>query len=68
LHVACLELPGMVRFVETEALAFAAYDGPFPAQIMVGFPGRDTLSYAWWWARDEAEPRMQSRAEVRRPT
>jgi hypothetical protein len=66
LHVACLELPGVVRFVETGTGSFTAYDGPFPARIVAGTPGNGLLNYAWWWSRDESEPREQSRAEVRR--
>jgi hypothetical protein len=66
LHVACLELPGVVRFLETSAGSFTAYDGPFPARIVVGTPSVGELTYGWWWARDESEPYEQSRAEVRR--
>jgi hypothetical protein len=66
LHVTCLELPGVVRFVETRPGEFTAYDGPTPARIVVATPGEGRLTYAWWWTRDEANPREQSRAEVRR--
>lgn len=66
LHVACLELPGVVRFVETRPGVFASYDGPMPARILVTVPAEGVLTYGWWWSRDEAEPREQSRAEVRR--
>jgi len=66
LHVACLELPGVVRFVETRPGVFAAYDGPMPARILITAPTDGVLTYGWWWSRDEAEPREQSRAEVRR--
>jgi hypothetical protein len=66
LHVACLELPGVVRFVEAQAGEFTAYDGPFPARIVVTFTGPEALTYAWWWSRDESKPREQSRATVRR--
>jgi hypothetical protein len=66
LHVACLELPGVVRFVESRPGQFSAYDGPLPARIIVTAPRDGALSYGWWWSRDEAEPREQSRAEVRR--
>jgi len=66
LHVACVELPGVVRFVETAPCVFTAYDGPLPAKIIMTAPSENTLTYGWWWARDEAEPREQSRAEVRR--
>jgi hypothetical protein len=65
LHVACLELPGVVRFVETGPGTFAAYDGPVPARIVVSLPGNGLLHYSWWYARDEHEPSEQSRAEVR---
>jgi hypothetical protein len=65
LHVACLELPGVVRFVETSPGTFAAYDGPVPARIVVKMPGNGQLHYSWWYARDESEPSEQSRAEVR---
>ncbi len=66
LHVACLELPGVVRFVETTPGSFTAYDGPFPARIVLNMPGTGHLQYAWWYSRDESEPKEQTRAEVRR--
>jgi hypothetical protein len=66
LHVACLELPGVVRFLEVRPGVFSAYDGPMPARILVTVPTDGTLTYGWWWSRDEDEPREQSRAEVRR--
>jgi hypothetical protein len=66
LHVACLELPGVVRFVETEAGSFTAYDGPFPARIVLRVSGTGQLHYAWWYSRDESEPREQIRADLRR--
>ncbi len=66
LHVACLELPGMVRFKETGSGEFTSYDGPFTARIVVAIPGPGALTYSWWYARDEAHPSEQSRAEVRR--
>ena len=66
LHVTCSELPGVVRFVETRPGEFTAYDGPLPARIVVTVPRESVLTYGWRWSRDEAEPREQSRAEVRR--
>ena len=66
LHVSCLELPGVVRFVETKPGEFNAYEGPFPARIVVTAPHENVLTYGWWWTRDEADTREQSRAEVRR--
>jgi hypothetical protein len=66
LHVACLELPGVVRFVETAAGSFTAYDGPFPARIVVSTSNDGHLHYGWWWSRDESEPSEQIRANVRR--
>jgi hypothetical protein len=66
LHVACLELPGVVRFVETASGSFTAYDGPFPARIVISTPNDGHLHYGWWYARDESEPREQTRADVRR--
>jgi hypothetical protein len=66
LHVACLELPGVVRFAETTPGTFTAYEGPFPARIVVSLPGNGHLQYAWWYSRDESEPKEQTRAEVRR--
>ena len=66
LHVACLEVPGVMRFVHSGTGEFTAYDGPFPARIVVTRPAPDALTYAWWWARDESDPQEQSRAEVRR--
>jgi hypothetical protein len=66
LHVACLELPGVTRFVETSPGEFNSYDGPMPARIIVTSPRDGVLTYGWWWSRDEADPREQSRAEVRR--
>jgi hypothetical protein len=66
LHVACLDLPGVVRFVATGPGEFTAYDGPVIARIVLEVPSPGTLTYAWWWSRDESEPREQSRAELRR--
>lgn len=66
LHVACTELPGVVRFVETRPGEFTTYDGPVPARIVITAPRDGLLTYGWWWSRDEAEPREQFRAEVRR--
>ena len=66
LHVTCLELPGVTRFVEHEAGVFNAYEGPMPAKIIMTMPAEGVLTYGWWWSRDDAEPREQSRAEVRR--
>jgi hypothetical protein len=66
LHVVCLELPGMTRFVEVEPGTFRAYDGPLAARIVLSIPGPGALSYAWWWSRDESHPREQSRCELRR--
>jgi hypothetical protein len=66
LHVACLELPGVVRFLEARPGVFSAYDGPMPARILMTIPAEASLTYGWWWSRDDAEPREQSRAEVRR--
>jgi hypothetical protein len=66
LHVACVELPGVTRFTQVGTGEFAAYDGPLPARIVITQPGADALTYAWWWARDEADMREQSRATVRR--
>lgn len=66
LHVACNELPGVVRFLETKPGVFAAYEGPLPARILVTVPTDGVLTYGWWWSRDDGEPREQSRAEVRR--
>jgi hypothetical protein len=66
LHVACLELPGVVRFAETGPGEFTAYEGPLVARIVLRLPQPGAISYAWWWSRDESEPREQSRAELRR--
>ena len=66
LHVTCGELPGVVRFTETRPGEFTAYDGPLPARIVITVPREGALTYGWWWARDESDPREQSRAEVRR--
>ena len=66
LHVTCSELPGMVRFVENRPGEFSAYEGPLPARIVMTAPRDGVLTYGWWWARDESDPREQSRAEVRR--
>jgi hypothetical protein len=65
LHVACLELPGVVRFVQTASDEFTSYDGPV-ARIRLAAPGPGSLTYAWWWTRDESEPREQFRAELQR--
>ena len=66
LHVTCLELPGVTRFVETKPGEFTAYEGPMPARIVATVPREGVLTYGWWWSRDESDPREQSRAEVRR--
>lgn len=66
LHVACLELPGVTRFVEIAPGVFGAYEGALAARIVLAVPQQGTLSYAWWWSRDESEPREQSRCELRR--
>jgi len=67
LHVACLDLPGVTRFVETaQPGVFRAYEGALAARIVLGSPRPGQLSYAWWWARGESEPREQSRCDLRR--
>jgi hypothetical protein len=66
LHVACLELPGVVRFTETGPGEFTAYEGPLVARIVLELPQPGAISYAWWWSRDESDPREQSRADLRR--
>ncbi|HEY0696220.1 MAG TPA: hypothetical protein VGD43_00240 [Micromonospora sp.] len=66
LHVSSLELPGMVRFTQHSPGWFTAYEGPLVARIMLTQPGPGAISYAWWWSRDEAEPREQSRADLHR--
>jgi hypothetical protein len=66
LHVTCLELPGVTRFVQSEPGVFSAYEGALPAKIIVTMPSDGVITYGWWWSRDDAEPREQSRAEVRR--
>jgi hypothetical protein len=66
LHVACLALPGVTRFVETGPGVFRAYDGPLAAGIVLASPEPGAISYAWWWSRDESEPREQSRCDLRR--
>ncbi|MEV0727842.1 MULTISPECIES: hypothetical protein [Polymorphospora] len=66
LHVACLKLPGVVRFAQTAPNQFTAYEGPMVARITLTVPQPGAVSYGWWWSRDEAEPREQFRAEMRR--
>lgn len=66
LHVACVELPGVTRFIQAGDGEFITYDSPLAARIVMTTPGPDSLTYAWWWSRDEADPREQSRATVRR--
>ena len=66
LHVACLDLPGVVRFVATGPGQFSAYDGPVTARIVLEAPSPGLLTYAWWWSRDGGDPKEQSRAELRR--
>jgi hypothetical protein len=66
LHVACNELPGVIRFLEARPGVFSSFDGPMPARILVTVPADGALTYGWWWSRDEADPREQHRAEVRR--
>lgn len=65
LHVASLELPGVVRFTQSGADEFTAYEGPLVARIVLTVPRPGALSYAWWWSRDETEPSEQSRADLR---
>jgi hypothetical protein len=66
LHVLCTELPGIVRFAESRPGVFTAYDGGLTARILVTVPSPGHLTYAWWWSRDETDPKEQFRAEVRR--
>ena len=66
LHVLCTELPGVVRFAESRPGVFTAYDGGLTARIVIALPAPGRLVYAWWWSRDEGEPREQSRADVHR--
>jgi hypothetical protein len=66
LHVTCLDLPGVTRFVETDQPgAFRAYEGALAARIVLASPRPGLISYAWWWSRGESEPREQSRCELR---
>ncbi|HEU5107151.1 MAG TPA: hypothetical protein VFT95_01100 [Micromonosporaceae bacterium] len=66
LHVTCLDLPGVTRFVETDQPGrFRAYEGALPARIVLAAPQPGRISYAWWWARGESAPREQSRCELR---
>lgn len=65
LHVASLELPGVVRFTEHEPGLFTAYEGPLVARIMLALPEPGAITYAWWWSRGESEPHEQFRAELR---
>lgn len=65
LHVASLELPGVVRFTQHEPGQFTAYEGPLVARIVLAIPQPGAISYAWWWSRGESEPREQFRAELR---
>lgn len=66
LHVACLELPGVLRFTETTPGEFVGYDGALKARITLAVPRPDTLAYSWWYSRDEHGAVEQSRAEVSR--
>lgn len=66
LHVTCLELPGVTRFVATGPGVFRAHEAPLAARIVIAIPRPGSLSYAWWWTRDEAEPREQWRCELHR--
>jgi hypothetical protein len=66
LYVACLDLPGVVRFVEGEPGVFSVYDGPFPARIVASAQQPGAFTYAWWWSRNESGLTEQHRAEVRR--
>ena len=66
LHVVCLELPGVTRFVETDPGVFRAHEAQTGARIVTTVPGPGALTYAWWWARDEGEPHEQSRCDLRR--
>lgn len=64
LHVACLELPGVVRYAENVPGEFVTYDGPLKGRIVIAVPRPGQLAYSWWWSRDDHEPKEQSRAEV----
>lgn len=66
LHVACLELPGVVRFTQTAHGEFTAYEGPLVARIMLALPQPGAITYAWWWSRDESVPKEQWSADLRR--
>lgn len=65
LHVTSLELPGVTRFTQSGPDEFTAYEGPLLARIRLTQPRPGRLSYAWWWSRNETEPREQSRADLR---
>ena len=66
LHVCCTELPGVVTFNESKPGTFTAYDGGLTARILITTPQPGSLTYSWWWTRDEGEPKEQFRADVRR--
>ena len=67
LHVTCLDLPGVTRFVETaQPGVFRAYEGALAARIVLTVDGPDRLTYAWWWSRGESEPREQHRCRLQR--
>lgn len=66
LHVASLELPGVVRFTQQEPGRFTTYEGPLLARIVLDLPRPGQLGYGWWWSRDERPPREQYRADLHR--
>ncbi|MGH8791076.1 MAG: hypothetical protein ACRDXX_00300 [Stackebrandtia sp.] len=65
LYMVADELPGIVRFAESEPGVFAVFE-PIKAKVAISLSGDGTLTYAWWWTRDDSPAKAQSRAELRR--
>lgn len=65
LHVVSDELPGIVRFTESEPGTFVAFE-PIHAKIVIKLGKDGAVTYAWWWSRDEGPARPQSESTMYR--
>lgn len=65
LHVVCGELPGIVRFTQTDPGVFVTFE-PIKAKIVIQPDDAGTLRYAWWWTRDDNPAKEQSCAVLKR--
>ena len=64
-YVVTDELPGVARFTQAEPGVFVVYE-PIKAKIVITMDDAGELTYAWWWTRDDAPARAQSKAVLRR--